>query len=325
MLELRLRHLAKLEEVRIRGEQAALAEERAGLERTLASSKRLTTLIKDELSALAKEHGDPRRTKIEERDAARVISESDLVASEPITVVLSEHGWVRAAKGHEVDAKGLNYRSGDRFLADVKGRSNQLAVFLDSTGRAYSLPAHTLPSARGQGEPLSGRLNPPDGSSFRTVLIGEAGDRWVLTTSAGYGFAVKLGELYSRTKAGKAVLSVPEGGKVLPASKIDPGQEYLAAVSSDGRLLAFPLDELPELARGRGNRVLGFPAGEGLRLVAVCAFARRQSVRVVSGKRYMRLRPIDLRRYAGSRGRRGLVLPRGYRKVQALAAEPRKS
>ena len=325
VLELRLRHLARLEEVRIRGEQTTLAEQRAALEETLGSRDRLTTLIKDELSALAKEHGDPRRTRVEEQDAAQVISESDLVASGPVTVVLSEHGWVWAAKGHEVDPTALNYRSGDGFLAAVKGRSNQLAVFLDSTGRAYSLPAHTLHSARGQGEPLSGRLNPPDGSSFKTVLIGDPEDRWVLATTAGYGFVVKLSDLHSRTKAGKAVLSVPGGGDVLPAVKIEPEQEYLAAVSSDGRLLAFPLDELPELARGRGNKILGLPAGEGLHLVAVCAFAKRQLVRVDSGQRYMRLRPIALRKYIGPRGRRGLVLPRGYRKVDALDAESRTS
>ena len=325
VLELRLRHLARLEEVRIRGEQTTLAEQRAALEEILGSRDRLTTLIKDELSALAKEHGDPRRTRVEEQDAAQVISESDLVASGPVTVVLSEHGWVRAAKGHEVDPTALNYRSGDGFLAAVKGRSNQLAVFLDSTGRAYSLPAHTLHSARGQGEPLSGRLNPPDGSSFKTVLIGDPEDRWVLATTAGYGFVVKLSDLHSRTKAGKAVLSVPGGGDVLPAVKIEPEQEYLAAVSSDGRLLAFLLDELPELARGRGNRILGLPAGEGLHLVAVCAFAKRQLVRVDSGQRYMRLRPIALRKYIGPRGRRGLVLPRGYRKVDALDAESRTS
>ena len=325
VLELRLRHLARLEEVRIRGEQTTLAEQRAALEEILGSRDRLTTLIKDELSALAKEHGDPRRTRVEEQDAAQVISESDLVASGPVTVVLSEHGWVRAAKGHEVAPTALNYRSGDGFLAAVKGRSNQLAVFLDSTGRAYSLPAHTLHSARGQGEPLSGRLNPPDGSSFKTVLIGDPEDRWVLATTAGYGFVVKLSDLHSRTKAGKAVLSVPGGGDVLPAVKIEPEQEHLAAVSSDGRLLAFLLDELPELARGRGNRILGLPAGEGLHLVAVCAFARRQLVRVDSGQRYMRLRPIALRKYIGPRGRRGLVLPRGYRKVDALDAESRTS
>ena len=320
VLELRLRHLARLEEVRIRGEQSELAEERADLEQTLGSSRRMTALIKEELSALAKEHGDPRRTRIVEREAARVIDESDLVASGPVTVVLSEHGWVRAAKGHEVDAQALNYRSGDGLLAAEKGRSNQLAVFLDSTGKAYSLPAHTLPTARGLGEPLSGRLNPPDGSCFRSVLIGAAEDRWVLATTAGYGFIVSLSDLYSRTKAGKSVLSVPKGGEVLPAARIEEKQAYLAAVSSDGRVLAFPLEELPALTRGRGNKIIGLPNGNDLRLVSVCGFAERQAVKVFCGERFMRLRPIDLRnKYMGSRGRRGLALPRGYRKADALA------
>ena len=323
VLELRLRHLARLEEVRIRAEQAALAEERAGLEETLGSRGRLTELIKEELSALAEAHGDPRRTRIVERDAAQVISESDLVSSEPVTVVLSQRGWTRAAKGHDVDARALSYRSGDGFLAAVTGRSNQLAVFVDSTGRAYSLPAHTLPSARGQGEPLSGRLKPPDGSSFKTVLIGAAEDRWVLATTAGYGFTVQLSDLHSRTKAGKTVLTVPEGGSILPAVRIQPEQEYLAAVSSDGRLLAFSLEELPELARGRGNKMLALPGDAELQMVAVCAFAKRETVKVVAGQRYMKLKPASLKEYFGSRGRRGLVLPRGYRKVDALIAQPR--
>ena len=326
VLELRLRHLARLEEVRIRGEQSELAEEQAGLNETLGSRRRLVALIKEELSALAEEHGDSRRTRIVEREAAQVIDESDLVASGPVTVVLSEHGWVRAAKGHEVDAEALNFRSGDGLLAAVKGRSNQLAVFLDSTGKAYSLPAHTLPSARGLGEPLSGRLNPPDGSTFRSVLIGAPEDRWILATTAGYGFIATLGDLYSRTKAGKSVLTVPNGGEVLPAARIEEKQAYLAAVSSDGRLLAFPLDELPAMARGRGNKIIGLPNGNDLHLVSLCAFAERQAVKVWCGKRYMRLRPIDLHnKYMGVRGRRGLALPRGYRKVDSLKPIPRKS
>ena len=320
VLELRLRHLARLEEVRIRGEQSELAEEQAELQELLGSRRRLTELIKEELTVLAEEHGDARRTRIKEKEAAQAIDESDLVASGPVTVVLSAHGWVRAAKGHEVDAAALNYRSGDKLLDAVRGRSNQLAVFLDSTGKAYSLPAHTLPTARGLGEPLSGRLNPPDGSSFRSVLIGAPEDRWVLATSAGYGFIATLGDMYSRTKSGKSVLSVPEGGEVLPAARIAAKQQYLAAVSSDGRLLAFPLEELPALARGRGNKIIGLPNGHDLRLVSVCAFAERQAVKVFCGKRFMRLRPIDLRnKYMASRGRRGLALPRGYRKVDTIA------
>jgi len=321
ILELRLRHLARLEEIKIRGEQESLAGEKVDLERTLRSKVRLTKLIKEELSALAEEHGDNRRTAIVERDAAQALDESELVSSEPVTVVLSERGWARAAKGHEVDAEALSYRSGDQFLAAAIGRSNQLAVFMDSTGRAYSLPAHTLPSARGQGEPLSGRLKPPDGSSFRAVLIGTTGDRWVLASSAGYGFVVKLEDLHSRNKAGKAALTVPKGATVVPATRVHETDEYLAAVSSDGRLLVFSLEELPELSRGKGNKILGLPGKSDLEMVAMCAFTEGQSVRLISGQRHMTLKPADLDEYFGFRGRRGLALPRGYRKVDRFVVE----
>ena len=321
ILELRLRHLARLEEMKIRGEQEALAGERVNLEKTLGSKVRLTKLIKEELLSLAKEHGDDRRTTIVERDAAQAMKESDLVPSEPVTVVLSERGWARAAKGREVDAEALSYRSGDQFLAAAAGRSNQLAVFVDSTGRAYSLPAHTLPSARSQGEPLSGRLKPPDGASFRAVLIGTNDDRWVLASSTGYGFVVKLQDLHSRNKAGKVALTLPKGATVVPAARIHEEDEYLAVVSSDGRFLVFSLEELPELARGKGNKILGLPKGSEFVLVAICAFTEGQSVKVISGQRHMTLKPADLDEYFGYRGRRGLALPRGYRKVDQLLVE----
>jgi len=321
ILELRLRHLAKLEEMKIRGEQEALAEEEVNLKKLLRSKARLTALIKEELLALAKEHGDARRTVIVEREAAQAIDESELVSSEPVTVVLSDRGWARAAKGHEVDAESLSYRSGDQFLAAALGRSNQLAVFVDSTGRAYSLPAHTLPSARGQGEPLSGRLKPPDGSTFRAVLIGANVDRWVLGSSAGYGFVGKLEDFHSRNKAGKAVLTVPKGATVVPAASIGEGAEYLAAVSSDGRFLVFSLEELPELVRGKGNKILGLPGKSDVTMIAMCAFAEGQSVRIVSGQRHMTLKPDDLDEYFAYRGRRGLALPRGYRKVDRFVVE----
>ena len=321
ILELRLRHLARLEEMKIRGEQEALAGERVDLEKTLGSKVRLTKLIKEELLSLAKEHGDDRRTTIVERDAAQAMKESDLVSSEPVTVVLSERGWARAAKGREVDAEALSYRSGDQFLAAAAGRSNQLAVFVDSTGRAYSLPAHTLPSARSQGEPLSGRLKPPDGASFRAVLIGTNDDRWVLASSTGYGFVVKLQDLHSRNKAGKVALTLPKGATVVPAARIHEEDEYLAVVSSDGRFLVFSLEELPELARGKGNKILGLPKDSEFVLVAICAFTEGQSVKVISGQRHMTLKPADLDEYFGYRGRRGLALPRGYRKVDRLLVE----
>ncbi|HVY64022.1 MAG TPA: DNA topoisomerase IV subunit A [Gammaproteobacteria bacterium] len=325
ILELKLRHLAKLEEMQIRTEQKGLAEEREDLEQTLKSKAKLTKLIKAELAELAEKHGDKRRTVIIEREAAQAIAEADLVASEPVTVVLSERGWVRAAKGHEVDVAGLAYRSGDQFLAAARGKSNQLAVFIDSTGRAYSVGAHTLPSARGQGEPLSSHFNPPDGASFRAVLIGAPEDRWVVASSAGYGFVVKLAELHSNKKAGKTALRVPEGGTVVPASPVgseDLKGVRLAAASSDGRLLVFPLKELPELAKGKGNKILSVPAKDGVVLAGICVLGKDQSLRIDSGTRHMVIKPADLAHYAGERARRGMALPRGWRTVDRLSAEP---
>jgi len=321
ILELKLRHLAKLEEMKIRGEQEALAKERADLQQLLRSKKKLTALMKDELLALAETHGDERRTQVVERDPAQAIDEAELVPSDPVTVVLSARGWARAAKGHDVDSQSLSYRSGDEFLAAAKGRSNQLAIFLDSTGRAYSLPAHTLPSARGQGEPLSGRLKPPDGATFGAVLIGAPDDRWVLASSAGYGFVVTLEQLYSRNKAGKVVLSVPKGARVVPAAPLGEDSEYVAAVSSDGRLLVFDLDELPELARGKGNKILGLPAKSEIEMVAVAVLTATQSLQIFSGQRQMTVKSKDLDHYAAGRGRRGSALPRGWRKVERIAVD----
>ncbi len=321
IMDLRLKNLAKLEEIKIRGEQEALSEEKVNLEKILKSKKRLTNMIKEELLALSEEQGDERRTLIVERSVARAIDESELVTSELVTVVLSERGWARAAKGHEVDPETLSYRSGDKFLAAVTGRSNQFSVFIDSTGRAYSVSTHTLPSARGQGEPLSGRLKPPDGSNFRSVLIGENDSKWVLASSAGYGFVVKLKDLHSRNKAGKFVLTVPKKSGVLQAAEIQEENEYLAAVSSDGRLLVFSLEDLPELARGKGNKILALPKNSDINMIAMVTFTEGQSIRVISGQRHMTLKPSDLDEYFGNRGRRGLALPRGYRKVERLIVE----
>ena len=321
ILELKLRHLAKLEEMKLRGEQTDLLAEQADLEATLQSKAKLNELIKRELTELAETHGDERRTAIVDGQPAQAMAESELVTSDPVTVILSEHGWARAAKGHEVDAEALAYRSGDRFLAAAPGRSNQLAVFIDSTGRAYSLAAHTLPSARGQGEPLSGHVNPPDGASFCTVLIGAPQDRWIVASSAGYGFVVKLEDLHSRNKAGKAVIRVPQGHTVVSAAPVGEGARWIAAVSSDGRMLAFDIEELPELSKGKGNRIMGLPSNAGTRLAAVCALGERQRVRIRSGERWMTLKQKDRERYHGHRGRRGMALPRGWRKVVRLTVE----
>jgi topoisomerase-4 subunit A len=321
ILELKLRHLAKLEEMQIRTEQKELAAERADLEQMLKSKARLTKLIKSEIAELAEKHGDKRRTKIVEREAAQAIAESELVASEPVSVVLSERGWVRAAKGHEIDVSSLAYRTGDQFLAAARGKSNQLAVFIDSTGRAYSVGAHTLPSARGQGEPLSGYFNPPDGASFRAVLIGAPEDRWVVASTAGYGFVVKLEELYSRNKAGKVALRVPAGSSVVPAAPVGEAGTWLAAASSDGRLLVFALAELPELSKGKGNKILAVPAKDGVKLTAIAVLGDEVALRVDAGQRHMTIKAPDLAHYVGARGRRGMALPRGWRNVERLSAE----
>ncbi|RMF99198.1 MAG: DNA topoisomerase IV subunit A, partial [Gammaproteobacteria bacterium] len=330
ILNLRLRQLAKLEEIKIRGEQESLEEERQELVKLLKSKARLRKLIRSELLELAERHGDARRTALVERPPAQALAETDLMPSEPVTVVLSERGWARAAKGHEIDPLGLSYKSGDGFLTAARGRSNQLAVFLDSTGRAYSLPAHSLPSARGQGEPLSGRLKPPDGASFRGVMIGDEEARWLVASDAGYGFFVRLGELHSRNRAGKACLKVPQGGTaVVPAPFAGdefPGEALVAAVSSSGRLLTFWAEELPELARGKGNKIIGIPAAkyrageERMRCVAV--LLEEDSLEVFSGQRRMLLKPADLEDYFGERGRRGSLLPRGWRNVERIARLP---
>jgi topoisomerase-4 subunit A len=248
ILETKLRHLARLEEMKIRGEQAELAKERDSLEKLLGSKARLKKLVRDEILADAQKYGDDRRSKLVARAAAQAIDETELVTSEPVTVVLSKSGWVRAAKGHELDPRSLSFKTGDEYRTFARGRSTQQAVFLDSTGRAYSLQAHTLPSARGQGEPLSGRLDPPDGATFPGVLIGETDDRWVLASSAGYGFVVRLADLHSRNRAGKAVLNVPDTYVAIAPTVVPAGENpLLAAMNSEGRLLTFPVADLPVL------------------------------------------------------------------------------
>jgi topoisomerase-4 subunit A len=323
ILETKLRHLAKLEEMKIRAEQKELEAEREELDATLKSKARLRKLVREELIADAEEYGDERRTTIIEREAAQAIDETELVTSEPVTVVLSARGWVRAAKGHDLDPRTLSYKTGDEYQAAALGRSTQLAVFLDSTGRAYSLPAHTLPSARGQGEPLSGRLDPPDGARVAGVMIGEAEDLWLVASDSGYGFTVRLKETHSRNRAGKGVLRVPEGGKVLPAAPVpaDP-QSLVVVVSSEGKMLAFPVSDVPELPRGKGNKLFGisakkFAAREEY-VAAIMVIAADRKLVVVSGERRMTLAFGELDSYRGERGQRGAVLPRGWRKVDRL-------
>ena len=326
ILETKLRHLAKLEEMKIRGEQAELAAERDTLEKTLASKARLRKLVREEIERDAEAFGDPRRTRIVERAAAQAIDVTELVASEPVTVVLSRAGWVRAAKGHEIDPLQLSYKTGDGFQAAARGRSTQQAVFLDSTGRTYSLTAHGLPGARGQGEPLSGRLDPPDGASFPAVMIGEPDDRWLLACDGGPGFVTRLDSLYARNRAGKAVFNLPAHARMLPACPVPAGEGALVcAVNSEGRLLSFPVADLPEMEKGRGNLVFGIPgkkakAREEL-MISVAVVAEGGKLAVYCGDRKMTLSWKDLENYRGERGQRGAVLPRGWRKVERVEAE----
>ncbi|MBT8086269.1 MAG: DNA topoisomerase IV subunit A [Woeseia sp.] len=324
ILNLRLRNLAKLEEIKIRGEQDELSEERDGLEKTLKSAARMKTLIKKELLEDAESYGDERRTTIVAREAAKAMDETQLVASEPVTIVLSQRGWARAAKGHELDPFSLSYKSGDGFLAAARGRSNQLAMFIDSTGRVYSISAHTLPSARGQGEPLSGRLNPPDGAEFCGAMIGDPDTKWLLASDAGHGFVATLEDLVTRNKAGKAVLRVPAGGRAVVPSPVPQDAECLiAAVSSIGRLLMFEMEDLPELAKGKGNKLLNIPnkkyqAGEE-KLVAVAVVPELGNLQIHTASRTMTLKWNDVDDYYGERALRGSLLPQGWRKVERLS------
>ena len=323
ILDTKLRQLARLEEMKIRAEQEELTVERTQLLKTLGSEARLKTLVKKELIADAAAYGDARRSPIVEREAAHALDETALISAEPVTIVLSEKGWVRAAKGHEVDATGLSYKAGDGFLAAAAGCSNQLAVFLDSSGRSYAVPAHTLPSARGQGEPLTGRVSPPDGAQFVTVIAGDADKRYLIASDAGYGFVTRLENLYAKNKAGKALLSLPKGARVLPPQPVmDPASDLLAAVTSEGRLLLLPLAELPEMAKGKGNKIIGIPparvASREEFVVGMVVVPEGGSLTVFSGKRHLTLKSKDLEHYRGERGRRGAKLPRGFQRVDAL-------
>jgi topoisomerase-4 subunit A len=324
ILELRLRHLARLEEIKIRGEQDELAAERDQLQKTLGSRARMTRLIQSELQADAEQYGDARRSPLVERDTARALSEQDLLPSEPVTVVLSRKGWARAAKGHDIDPQKLSYRAGDGFADAAPGRSNQWAVFLDTLGRSYSLPAHTLPSARGQGEPLTGRLQPPEGGYFVHVLCGEADDGVLLAADTGYGFITRLKHLQGRQKAGKAVLNLGGGAMIAPVG-IPSQAAQVAVATTAGRLLVFSLDQLPELPRGKGNKLIDIPAARrkdrSERVAGLCVLGDGQPLVVAAGKRHLTLKAADLAGYAGERGRRGKALPRGFQRVDGLSGQ----
>ncbi|HUH37774.1 MAG TPA: DNA topoisomerase IV subunit A [Spongiibacteraceae bacterium] len=323
ILELKLRHLARLEEMRIRGEQEELQAERERLEALLGSAAKLKKLIKQELQQAADEFGDERRSPLVARAEARAFSEEELLTTEPVTVVLSEKGWIRGAKGHDIDPTSLSYKSGDSFQFAVRGKSNQPVIVLDSTGRTYSVAAHNLPSARGQGEPLTGRINPPSGASFCGLLMGDDDQRCLLASDAGYGFIARLGDLQAKNRGGKAALTLPGNARVLPPAPIaDADATQVVAITNDGRMLVFPLEELPALARGKGNKIIGINTAKAASreeyMVGVAVIAERDVLRVHAGKRYLNLKFAELEHYRGERGRRGHKLPRGFQSVDRL-------
>jgi len=324
ILDTKLKQLARLEEMKIRGEQDELDSERDRLIGTLGSKAKLKKLVKDELLADAKKFGDARRSPLVAREAAQALDETELVASEPVTVVLSEKGWVRAAKGHDIDATTLSYREGDALLTTAKGRTTQQVAFIDSAGRSYSTLTHTLPSARGNGEPLTGRFSPAPGVSFQALATGDNDARFVLASSHGYGFVTRFENLVGRNKAGKAMLSLTPGARVVqPAAVADVGKDRIVAVTSAGHLLAFPVSELPELDKGKGNKIIEIPkAKRGTeRVVAVAVVPPGGKLSVRSGARTMTLSFKELDDYLGARGQRGGLLPRGWQKVDGLAVE----
>ncbi|MCS6948570.1 MAG: DNA topoisomerase IV subunit A, partial [Steroidobacteraceae bacterium] len=332
ILETKLRHLAKLEEMKIRDEQRALRAERAELDALLGSQAKLKKLIAAEIAADAEQYGDARRSTIVEREPAQAIDAKELLANEPVTVVLSAGGWVRAAKGHDIDPRALQYKTGDEYRHAARGQSLQPAVFIDSTGRSYTVPAHTLPSARGLGEPLSGRLHPPDGAKFAGVAMGDPESLWLLASDAGYGFTVRLKELLTDRRAGKTVLNVPPGAEVLPPAFVPAPDAAVAVVGVDhdgenGRLLVFDVAAVPELPRGRGNKLFNVRSARGAGeraeyLRGAVVVPRGGGLIVYCKERKMTLSWSQLEHYRGERAQRGALLPRGWRSVTALEPLP---
>jgi topoisomerase-4 subunit A len=330
ILELKLRYLNKLEEVQIKGEQAKLSDERAALEKVLGSRARLRKQVREELLRDAEEFGDKRRSPIVEREAAKALDATALIPSEPVTVILSEKGWVRAAKGHDIDPGGLQYRVGDAYLHTAHGRSNQVAVFLDSTGRTYALPAHELPSAKGHGEPLTAFLTPPPGATFTGVMMSDPNDLWLLTTDDGYGFVARFEELMTDRKAGKTIVNVNDKATTLrPQRVFDAKRDRVAAATTEGKLLLFGVSELPELSRGKGVQTIKIhrtPIAPE-KVVSTAVVPEDGTLVVLAGKRFTNLKPSDLESYVGKRAQRGLKLPRGFQSVTLIRAltdrEPR--
>ncbi|MEX9927818.1 DNA topoisomerase IV subunit A [Providencia rettgeri] len=327
ILELKLRHLAKLEEMKIRGEQDELAKERDDLQAILGSERRLNTLIKKEIQADAKDYGDDRRSPLHEREEAKAMSEHEILPSEPITVVLSDMGWVRSAKGHDIEPTNLNYKAGDGFKGAARGKSNQAAVFLDTTGRSYSIDPLELPSARSQGEPLTGKLTLPPGATIEHVLMAPDDQKYLMASDAGYGFICTFNDLVTKNKTGKALISLPENAKVLAPIELHNEQEdLLLAITKAGRMLIFPVADLPQLSKGKGNKIIniaGAQAATGDDLLTwLMILPVGASMTLHFGKRKLKFKAEDLQKYRSERGRKGTSLPRGMHNIERIDIEP---
>ena len=327
ILNLRLRHLAKLEEHQLQAEKDKLEEERSNLELILGSERRLNTLIKKEIQEDAKKYASPRMSQLVEREEAKAISESEMTPAEPITVILSEMGWVRCAKGHDIDPEGLSYKAGDKYLAHACGKSNQPVIFIDSTGRSYALDPLSLPSARSQGEPLTGKLTLPAGATIEQVIMEPEKQELLMASDAGYGFICKFEDLIARNKAGKALISLPENAKVLKPETLSESASLLVSLTSAGRMLIFPVRDLPALSKGKGNKIISIPAANAKArselLVKLFLISEQASLEFHSGKRKITLKPEDLQKFRAERGRKGSQLPRGlHSNVDIVVVEP---
>lgn len=327
ILNLRLRHLAKLEEHQLQAEKDKLEEERSNLELILGSERRLNTLIKKEIQEDAKKYASPRMSQLVEREEAKAISESEMTPAEPVTVILSEMGWVRCAKGHDIDPAGLSYKAGDKYLAHACGKSNQSVIFIDSTGRSYALDPLSLPSARSQGEPLTGKLTLPAGATIEQVIMEPEKQELLMASDAGYGFICKFEDLIARNKAGKALISLPENAKVLKPEKLSESASLLVSLTSAGRMLIFPVRDLPSLSKGKGNKIISIPAANAKArselLVKLFLISEQASLEFHSGKRKITLKPEDLQKFRAERGRKGSQLPRGlHSNVDIVVIEP---
>ncbi|MDU2730143.1 MULTISPECIES: DNA topoisomerase IV subunit A [Pantoea] len=322
ILELKLRHLAKLEEMKIRGEQSELEKERDQIQAILASERKMNTLLKKELQADAVAYGDDRRSPLHEREEAKALSENELVPSEPVTIVLSQMGWVRSAKGHDIDPSGLSYKAGDSYLAAARGKSNQPVAFIDSTGRSYTLDPTSLPSARGQGEPLTGKLTPPPGAVVEQVLMEADEQKLLMASDAGYGFICTFADLVSRNRAGKALLTLPENARVMTPMAVHHEDDMLLAITQAGRMLMFPVGELPQMSKGKGNKIISIPAADAAagndKLAWLLILPPGSAVTLYVGKRKLVLRSEELQKFRADRGRRGTLLPRGLQRIDKV-------